>query len=240
VLIDGRARLVTKPAFGGVDIERLVARAVTSADEPRFSRRGVLDTALYGLAAVTVLPAVGAVLAACGSGRASGGGTTAKNEVHLDGAWLCNQRYALCTTAACQPSTTDPTVSVCRCHVLDGYSMGYTSCAQRAPFGTRIVSAFSTQNGTSDFAIMSCPADAPWANCLDVTCRVDPTNPEQAICLCPIVNQGPSFTFGGDCKTSTCKEVVWSGAAPPGVTQYTAAMKEVGRRAHFPKNCPST
>jgi hypothetical protein len=118
--------------------------------------------------------------------------------------------------------------------------MGYVSCAERAPSANTVTSNFSTQNVTSTFAVMDCPANAPWANCLDITCETDPNNPNQAICNCPITETGPSFTFGGDCKTSTCTEVVWSGAAPPGVTQYATAMKEVGRSANFPKNCPAS
>jgi hypothetical protein len=36
-----------------------------------------------------------------------------------------------------------------------------------------LVSTFSTQNLSSALAVMTCPSDAPWANCLDVTCHVD-------------------------------------------------------------------
>jgi hypothetical protein len=87
---------------------------------------------------------------------------------------------------------------------------------------------------------MTCQADAPWANCLDVTCDVDTAHPEKAICNYPIVEKGPSFTFVTDCNTATCTQVVWSGAAPPGVTQYTPAMKKVGKKVAFPRNCPTS
>jgi hypothetical protein len=33
--------------------------------------------------------------------------------------------------------------------------------------------------------------------------------------------------------------VIWSAAAPPGVSQYTAAMKEVDQPVMYPKACPS-
>ena len=240
VLIDRDGRLEAKPAFGAGEIENLVARAVEEAEQPVLTRRRV-NRALFGLAAVTVVPAFGALVSACGSSRSTGGSTstTAKNEVNVDGAWLCNQRYALCSSAACEPSKTNPKVSICRCDVLDGYSMGYKSCAERAPSGTHLVSTFSTQNVTSAFSIMTCSADVPWANCLDVTCQIDPANPTQAVCDCPIVDKGPSFTFGGKCNTATCTEVVWSGAAPPGVP-FGPAMKKVGQVARYPKPCPTS
>jgi hypothetical protein len=159
-------------------------------------------------------------------------------EVYLDGAWLCRQPYALCTTAACQPSANDPTIANCRCVVEDGYSMGYTSCRQRTPVGKKLVSTFSTQNVTSRFHVMNCAARDRWANCLDVMCQIDPADPAAALCPCPIVERGPSFTFGGDCDVSTCSSVIWSGAAPPGVTQYVAAMQCVNQPVRFPATCP--
>lgn len=157
----------------------------------------------------------------------------------IDGAWLCKQPYALCTTAPCQPSASDATVATCRCVVLDGYSMGYTSCQERVLDGRKLVSNFSTANVTAAFRAMTCPQDAPWANCLDMPCELDALDPALATCQCPIVESGPSFTFGGDCATDTCTSVIWSGAAPPGVTQYAAAMQCVNQAVDFPEACPS-
>jgi hypothetical protein len=95
------------------------------------------------------LPFVGTVLAACGSSPPSNSGsgsTTANEQVEVDGGYLCNQRYALCTGAACVPSKTDPKVAVCQCEILDGYSAGYLPCTKRRPSGSTLVSTFSTQN----------------------------------------------------------------------------------------------
>lgn len=239
VLIGGRRRLLATPAFGASDIEALVARPAAAADQPGLSRRRFV----VRMGPFAALPLVGAVLAACGSSPPSNkgsGATTAKQQVEVDGAWLCHQRYALCTGAACVPSKTDPKVAVCQCEVLDGYSAGYLPCSERRPSGSTLVSTFSTQNLSSALAVMTCPADAPWANCLDVTCHVDTAHPEKAICNCPIVEKGPSFTFVTDCNTATCTQVVWSGAAPPGVAQYTPAMKKVGKKVAFPRNCPTS
>src|SRR4051812_16393729 len=56
-------------------------------------------------------------------------------ELFNDGAWLCRQPYALCTTAPCERSTSDPTIATCDCVVLDGYSIGFTTCREREPVG---------------------------------------------------------------------------------------------------------
>ena len=68
------------------------------------------------------------------------------SEVSIDGAWLCRQPYALCTTASCERSASDATIATCRCVVLDGYSIGFTTCREREPVGKTLVSTFSTQN----------------------------------------------------------------------------------------------
>jgi uncharacterized membrane protein YphA (DoxX/SURF4 family) len=239
VLIDGRRRLLAAPAFGGADIEGLVTRPAATASQRRWSRRRFM----VRVGPFAALPFASAALAACGSSPASdtrSAAAAAKQQVEVDGAWLCDQRYALCTGAACVPSKADPKVAVCRCEVLDGYSAGYLPCTKRRPSGSTVVSTFSTQNLSSALAVMTCPSDAPWANCLDVTCHVDAAHPDKAICNCPIVENGPSFTFVTDCNTATCTQVVWSGAAPPGVTQYTPAMKKVGKKVTFPRNCPTS
>jgi len=169
-------------------------------------------------------------------GACPGAGAT---EVGIDGAWLCRQPYALCTTAQCERSSSDATTATCRCVVLDGYSIGYTTCSERAPAGQAVVSTFSTQNVTAAFGALTCPADVPWANCLDMPCQLDPLNPALATCQCQMVETGPSFTFGGGCDTSTCTSVIWSAASPPGVTQYEAAMRCVNEPVTFPTTCPA-
>ena len=171
-------------------------------------------------------------------GTPGAGAATPASEVEVDGAWLCRQPYALCTTAPCERSTSDATIATCPCVVLDGYSIGYTTCRERALAGTALVSNFSTQNVTSAFGVLTCPADVPWANCLDMPCQLDALNPALATCQCQIVETGPSFTFGGGCDTGTCSSVIWSAAAPPGVTQYVAAMQRVNEPIMFPATCP--
>src|SRR4051794_40894063 len=155
---------------------------------------------------------------ACPSATADG--------VNMDGAWLCDQPYALCNTAPCEASASDPTIAVCPCVAMNGYSLGYSSCQERAPSATTLTSTFSLQNVNAAFHHMACPEEAPWANCLDMQCEIDANDPALAKCSCQIVKSGPSVTFGGNCDVSTCTSTIWSAATPPGVgAQYTAAMQ---------------
>ncbi len=165
--------------------------------------------------------------------------TGSETELEMDGAWLCRQPYALCTTAPCVRSASDPSLAACRCVVLDGYSMGYTTCPERALSGRKLVSTFSTENVTSAFLVLTCAEDAPWANCVDMPCEIDPLDPALATCQCQVVETGPSFTFGGGCHAETCTSTIWSGAAPPGVTQYAPAMSCVNQPVTFPATCPA-
>jgi hypothetical protein len=85
------------------------------------------------------------------------------NAFEVDGAWLCNQTFALCTTAPCVPSPTDPNISVCNCVVVNGYSIGFKTCTDRAQSGKKVRSAFSTVNVNANLGVLSCPSGVPWA-----------------------------------------------------------------------------
>src|SRR4051812_39925187 len=187
----------------------------------RLSRRGAIGAGALSLTAVLYkrnLAAAQSTPTACS--------VVSENEVEVGGGWLCNQTYALCTTAACEPPDGDSTTVSCPCVVLDGYSFGMKTCSERAAKGQDLISTFSTQNVNSGFAAMACPADAPWANCLDYPCQLDPENPALATCQCQLLETGPSLIFGGRCNPDSCTSSIWSGAAPPGVlTQYTEAME---------------
>jgi hypothetical protein len=159
----------------------------------------------------------------------------------IDGAWFCNQTFALCTTAPCELSQTNPSVANCHCVVVDSYSIGYKTCPDRAQSGSSLHSNFSTVNVNSEFRVLTCPESAPWANCLDVACEIDTFNPAVATCQCQMVETGPSLTFGGGCDTSTCTSTIWS-AAPEGLlglAQYEEGMKRVNQTVTLPSTCPS-
>lgn len=61
---------------------------------------------------------------------------------------ICNQPYALCTSAACIPDPRHPHYAICTCVVEQGNSAGYTSCEKRLPQhlknrSTQLTSTFS-------------------------------------------------------------------------------------------------
>jgi hypothetical protein len=201
----------------------------------QFSRRGALRAGTLSLSAV-LLKRNGAAAQSTPTACS----ISSENEVEVGGGWLCNQTYALCTTAACEPPDGDATTVACPCVVLDGYSFGMKTCSERAPVGENLISNFSTQNVNSGFMAMACPADAPWANCLDYPCQLDPQNPALATCQCQLLETGPSLIFGGRCNPESCTSTIWSGAAPPGVlAQYTAAMECVDQQVAALTVCPA-
>jgi hypothetical protein len=158
--------------------------------------------------------------------------------------WLCKQKYALCTQAPCEHSASasdDKTVS-CRCLVEDGYSFGFTECAERTPARDTVISTFSTQDVTASVHEMTCPDGSPWANCLDMPCTIDPNDPKKATCQCEVVESGEFGTMGGACDTSTCSSVIWSANYPtsPVVPQFQAAMKQINQPVTLPKTCPGS
>jgi hypothetical protein len=232
VLIDGARRLET--ARGATAISDLVDKAVQVSERARLSRRGLLRRA-----SVSLLPVVAAT-AACDS-TTTNSVPSDVNALEVDGAWLCNQTFALCTTAPCAPSPTDPNISVCDCVVVNGYSVGFKTCTGRAQSGSTVRSAFSTVNVNTNFGVLSCPSGVPWANCLDVDCEIDPTNPALAKCQCLTVKTGESRTFGGGCNTATCASTMWSAATPdlPATAQYRKGMKQLGQPVNFPEACPA-
>ncbi len=225
-------------ALGAQEIERLVEGAPAGGGEPRVTRRQAITSA-------SALSAFAVIAAACGvtpKNKVGAGTTVPTNDaLRVDGTWLCNQPFALCTTASCQPSTTDPNISVCRCVMQNGYSVGYKSCTERAQKGSSVRSDFSTMNINPSFEVLTCPSGVPWANCVDVECEIDPTNPAMALCQCVTVRTGQSFTFGGGCDSTNCTSVIWSGASAESSlnTAYLKGMKQLGQPVTFPKTCPS-
>ena len=162
-------------------------------------------------------------------------------EMNIDGAWVCKQTFALCTTAPCELDADDATIANCLCVVEDAYAVGFKTCSERAQSGSSLYSNFSTFNVNSEFGVMTCPENAPWANCLDVPCEINAENPALATCQCAVVETGPSLTFGGGCDTSTCTSTIWS-AAPEGLLglqQYETGMACANQPVVLPDNCPA-
>ncbi|HWE68890.1 MAG TPA: MauE/DoxX family redox-associated membrane protein [Acidimicrobiales bacterium] len=231
VLIGRDGRIAAPMARGSGEIADLITGAVETSDAPRFERRTAL-----GIAALATLPIIGS---ACGTTTAA---AARPKTLHIDGAYICDQKYALCTDAPCVTSPTDPSIVICDCKIKTGYAVGFKSCSERAPKGTTLHSNFSTQLVTASTQVMTCPADAPWGNCLDVVCNVDPHDASKVQCQCVLVEAGPSLTFGGSCQTNTCTSTIWSAATSnlPGSTQLEKGMKQIGLPLTLPKSCPAS
>ena len=245
-LVEPGGRIASAVARGGAEIDELITARFEPADPPRFPRRAVIARAARGATALGAFPLLAA---ACGSSSSSSSASSSTSStastagppkaLRVGNTYICQQRYALCTNAPCKPSLHDPNVVICDCVVEDGYSVGLKQCPQRAPHGTTVYSEFSTTLVTGGVRAMSCPADVAWANCVDSVCELDPGDPNKATCQCPLIKQGPSFTFGGDCNTGTCGKTVWSGAHTTlGSSAVAAAMKRVGQPLANVMPCP--
>lgn len=162
--------------------------------------------------------------------------------ISIDGAWFCNQTFALCNTALCDRTHDNPSIANCHCVVLNGYSIGFKTCEERAQVGTSLWSNFFTANVNSEFGILTCPGDAAWANCLDYPCEMDARDPALARCQCAVLKSGPFRTFGGRCDEGNCTAELLSGTPldTPGVEQYEIGMQRVGQTITLPATCPGT
>ncbi|STY28271.1 Uncharacterised protein [Legionella wadsworthii] len=155
---------------------------------------------------------------------------------------ICDQDYALCTSARCIPVPGSSTYAICDCSVEKGKSAGYKSCTERKPVEDKykvrsLISTFSFKQFATKRS-MNCPHGLPWTNCVDMLCTVDPQNSKRALCKCTIERAQAFFTFGGDCNTNTCSTGFWSGATKAnGIILRNALMQEISSK---PKNPPMT
>jgi hypothetical protein len=126
--------------------------------------------------------------------------------------YLCQQQFALCTSAPCIPEPGDPKVAICSCDVEDGPSLASVACDTVKPStdanGIRTVySQFALKQWQQGKKTLKCPSGTPWTWCLNKPCTVDPANPKKAICACDVVRTGEWITAGGSCNTATCNSV---------------------------------
>jgi len=157
----------------------------------------------FGLRA---LPVMAALIAAFGHAESA----QAEN-------YLCQQQFALCTSAPCIPEPGNPTVAICSCDVEDGPSLASVACDTVKPStdanGIRTVySQFALKQWQQGKKTLKCPSGTPWTWCLDKRCTVDPANPKKAICACDVVRTGEWITAGGNCNRATCNTAYWSAA----------------------------
>ena len=152
------------------------------------------------------LPVMAALIAAFGHAESA----QAEN-------YLCQQQFALCTSAPCIPEPRNPKVAICSCDVEDGPSLASVACDTVKPStdanGIRTVySQFALKQWQQGKKTLKCPSGTPWTWCLDKPCTVDPANPKKAICACDVVRTGEWITAGGNCNTATCNTAYWSAA----------------------------
>lgn len=131
--------------------------------------------------------------------------------------YLCQQQFALCTSAPCIPEPGNSKVAICTCDVEEGPNLATVACDKLKPStdadGVRtIYFTYSPKQFEQGKRVLKCPSGTPWTWCLNSPCTVDPANPKKAICARDIKRTGEWITAGGNCDTATCKTAYWSGA----------------------------
>jgi len=132
--------------------------------------------------------------------------------------YLCDQQFALCTSAPCIPQPGNPKIAMCTCDVQEGPNLATVECDTVKPStnsdGIRTVySQFMLTQFEQGKKALKCASGTPWTWCLNKVCTVDPANPKKAICACDVMRTGEWMTAGGDCNTETCETAYWSGAS---------------------------
>lgn len=141
---------------------------------------------------------------------------------------VCNQTYALCIAASCDPQTgqcgvCDATDGSCGfCYVFEGESCSYGSeCADLQPSGSTVYSTYSERLTTQfGFQVLTCKGSKSSADCMDAKCTLtgetvvlkDKDGQEHevptAVCGCRLTPGGGS-TLGGQCNAANCS-ATWS------------------------------
>lgn len=168
---------------------------------------------------------------------------------------MCQQFYGLCIAAPCEGlgevsltgfedvsaviGSGEGTVgdiiehALCKCPLVNGNSIGKAPCEERKPEGSSVISTYSFQFNNADNKVLECNQDEfeeqlSFADCYNQPCEVDPEDPTQVICKCPVfpAEVAPSHTFvtrGGQCNKSRCTEL-WSSGSLDLFSSINAAM----------------
>lgn len=141
---------------------------------------------------------------------------------------LCKSKFALCTTAPCNPIPGKKGWVLCQCKVQKGYSVGAKPCSEvkETNKGNRIKSRYYP---LKTYAI--CKNDRPWAWCLDSPCIMDKKDPSKAKCLCSVArNKGPYLIATDKYTKNTCTTGLYSSATVKGsreIADFLKAHKEL-------------
>ncbi|MFW2571323.1 hypothetical protein [Legionella sp. 29fVS95] len=140
---------------------------------------------------------------------------------------LCKNKYALCTTALCEPIPGRKDFVSCKCDVKEGYSAGEKPCNG----GYEII--YSRYYPIKGY--ISCENNRPWAWCLDMPCSIDKNDASKASCTCAVVsNQGPYVIVANNYSKSACTEGLYSSATITQVNQVTDFLKGQNELKPFP------
>jgi hypothetical protein len=214
-----------------------------STQNLRWAAAGRIAAALLLMAAIA-RPA--AVLASDDLGIHCGPENVFSDPADGIGGNMCAQYYGLCIGAPCDgigPSS--PTglegdtmtiggglataadiveYALCKCPYINGNSNGKAPCDERAPVGIKSISTYSFQFNNTHNRFLTCTQnnhkeDLRFADCYNQPCELDPADPTQVICKCPVfpVREIPGqsyLTRGGDCRQEACDERIWSGVPP--------------------------
>lgn len=154
----------------------------------------------------------------------------------------CMGKYALCDRAPCKPILRTDKRSdhqfvdvVCSCSVETGWSVGPLSCADRQPVSdkglTFLISTYSNRFNEQEKTLTCNDPETVWANCYGAPCVVDPADPKQSACTCP-VSKTPMATLGGNCLQQSC-DAIWS-AAPIALDKVADAQFYAYLKANAP------
>ena len=79
---------------------------------------------------------------------------------------VCDQKYALCSSASCIPDPNNPSKAICFCKVYEGKSYGQVPCNKRQPSsgkdGLLYVTSTYSFDDTATKRMMTCPKGKPW------------------------------------------------------------------------------
>ncbi|AUH72018.1 hypothetical protein [Legionella sainthelensi] len=145
---------------------------------------------------------------------------------------LCKSKFALCTTAPCNPIPGKKGWVSCHCTVQEGYSAGEKPCTgvKNTSKGQIVKSRYYP---IKTFAI--CKNDRPWAWCLDSPCTIDKKDPSKAKCLCSVVrNKGPYLIVTNKYTKNTCTTGLYSSATVQGAEEITDFLKAHKELRPFP------
>jgi len=176
------------------------------------------------------------------SGCDSNGGRDAFERRCLDaGGDVCDQRYALCIAASCDPDTIDGDTIECGhcdsddgscgyCYVLEGKSCSYNApCSDVTPDGDVVYSTYSeVLSREYGLGVLTCNEPGGLeAGCMDAECRLTgetveltdglgvTQNVPTAICRCRLFSGDQQSTLGGKCSAANCSSI-WSTAGDHG------------------------